>query len=80
MSQRERAFRRPREGDLEKRLRPEYKEYEEWRASQGSAAPVEVTEQKKPQAKKAFLGKWDLLFIILGVLAGLIYQSCKATP
>jgi hypothetical protein len=80
MSQRERAFKRPREGDLEKRLRPEYKEYEDWRTAQAGATPVEITEQKKPQAKKAFLGKWDLVFIVLGVLAGLVYQSCKAAP
>lgn len=78
MSQRERsAFRRPREGDLEKDLRPEYKEYEAWRAAQtgGGASEAAV---KKEEPKKFRFGRLDVIFIILGVLAGLVYQSCKA--
>ncbi len=80
MSQRERpAFRRPREADLEKNLRPEYKEYEEWRSAQATAAPEQPVQDKKPEPKKmGGFGRWDVLFIVLGVLAGLVYQSCKA--
>lgn len=80
MSQRERAaFRRPREGDLEKELRGDFREYEEWRNSQASAAPETPSKQgKKPAQKKAMFTRWDLVFIVLGILAGLVYQSCKA--
>jgi len=78
MSQRERsAFRRPREGDLEKNLRGEYKEYEDWRTAQAGGAAAEAAVKKEPP-KKFRLGRLDLIFIVLGVLAGLVYQSCKA--
>ncbi|MGE5578434.1 MAG: hypothetical protein ACM3WU_00190 [Bacillota bacterium] len=79
MSQRERgAFGRPREADLEKNLRPHYREYEEWRLSQmGDAAADEVVKKEAP--KKFRLGKADLVFIVLGVIAAWIFQSCK-TP
>lgn len=81
MSQRERpAQGRPREGDLEKRLSGQYKEYEEWRTAQASAAPVDAAEEKRPRRKKTGFGRTDVIFIVLGVLAGLVYQSCKATP
>ncbi len=80
MSQQERsAFRRPREGDLEKSLRPSFKEYEEWRSAQaGQVAEAPAREQAKPQKKGFKLGRWDLIFVLLGALGGLIYQSCKA--
>jgi len=79
MSQRERgAFRRPREADLEKNLRPQYREYEEWRLAQmGDAGSAEVAKKEEP--KKFRLGKLDLMFIVLGVIAAWIFQSCK-TP
>ncbi len=80
MNQRERsASQRPREADLEKNLRPEYKEYEEWRNAQASGTAEEPAKEKKPEPKKApGFGRWDVLFLVLGVLAGLVYQSCKA--
>lgn len=80
MSQRERqVFRRPREGDLEKSLRSNYTEYEEWRNSQvGEAAEPPASKEKKPEQKKFKLGRLDLIFVVLGVLGGLLYQSCKA--
>jgi hypothetical protein len=79
MSQRERGvLRRPREADLEKDLRPQYREYEEWRASQTGA--VDAAEPvKKEEPKKFRLGKADFVFIVLGVIAAWVFQSCK-TP
>ena len=80
MSQRERpAFRRPREGDLEKNLRPSFKEYEQWRSAQAAGAAESPAAEPAKPAKKGFkLGRWDIIFVLLGALGGLIYQSCKA--
>lgn len=79
MSQRERpSFRRPREGDLEKDLRPSFKEYEEWRGQAAGAAGAPTAEPAKPAKKRFKIGRWDIIFVLLGALGGLIYQSCKA--
>lgn len=79
MSQRERpAFRRPREADLERQLRPEYREYEEWRIAQAEAIPVEVPE-KKEEPKRFRIGRLDIIFVVLGVIAAWAFQSCR-TP
>jgi hypothetical protein len=72
MSQRE----LPREADLERQFKSSFKEYEEWRSAQASAAPP--VPEKKEEKKKGF-GKMDLIFIVLGVLVGLIYQACKSS-
>jgi len=73
MSQRE----RPRETDLERSFKASFEEYEAWRKAQlGEAAPQEP--EKKEEEKKKGFGKLDLLFIIIGVLAGLMWQSCRA--
>jgi hypothetical protein len=75
MSRRE----RPREADLERDFKASFKEYEEWRSAQtGAAAPAEEPPKKEAEKKKGF-GKLDLLFIAVGVLVGLIYQSCKSS-
>ena len=77
MSQRERpAFKRPREGDLEKSLRPEYKEYEDWRTAQAGVATSEAV-VKKEEPKKFRLGRMDLILALLGFLAVMVYQSCR---
>ncbi len=79
MSQRERpAFRRPREADLEKRLRPEYREYEEWRTAQAEAIPVEATDGK-PERKRFRITRLDVIFVALGLVAAWVFQSCN-TP
>jgi len=79
MSRRERAaFRRPREGDLEKALRGDFREYEEWRTSQAAAGPETARGPEKPAKKKTLFTRWDVIFIVLGVLAGLVYQSCRS--
>lgn len=67
---------RPREADLEKELRPSFSEYEEWRKAQTEGQPEAAEPPKKEEKKKPF-GKTDIIFIVLGVLAGLIWQSCK---
>lgn len=78
MSQSERArVRRPREADLEKELQPSFQEYEEWRSAQTEGQPEAPEPEKKVEKRKGF-GKMDVIFIVLGVLAGLVYQSCKA--
>lgn len=73
----QRSVRRPREADLEKAFQPSFKEYEEWRSAQMSAEPVAAELEKKVEKKKPF-GKMDIIFIVVGILAGLIWQSCKA--
>jgi hypothetical protein len=79
MNQQDRtASRRPREGDLEKNLRPDFKEYEEWRSAQAAGVADEPKEQAKPARKGFKLGRWDLVFLLLGVLGALIYQSCRS--
>ncbi|HHY75739.1 MAG TPA: hypothetical protein GX500_03020 [Firmicutes bacterium] len=72
MSQRE----RPRETDLERGFKAAFQEYEAWRSAQVGETPVQEPEKKEEQ-KKGF-GKLDILFIALGLLLGLLYQSCKA--
>lgn len=80
MSQREPASRRPREGDLEKNLRPEYKEYEAWRAAQTGGATSDAV-VKKEEPKKFRLGRMDFILALLGFLAVMVYQSCRGgTP
>jgi len=79
MSQRERSvFRQPREGDLEKGLRAQYKEYEEWRARQAASSAQDESKAPEKAEKKGFkLGKWDLIFLLLGLLGAMFYQSCR---
>ncbi|HHX29309.1 MAG: hypothetical protein ACOX5Q_09720 [Bacillota bacterium] len=73
MSQRE----RPKEADLEQDFKTSFREYEEWRTAQAEEeAPTESPER---QEKRKGFGKMDLIFIVLGVLAGLVYQACKSS-
>lgn len=80
MSQRERSvFRQPREGDLEKGLRSQYREYEEWRAAQAVSSAQEESKTQDKTEKKGFkLGKLDIIFLLLGLLGAMFYQSCKS--
>lgn len=73
----QRDIRRPREADLERELRPAFQEYEEWRSAQAQAGP-QAKEPEKAEEKKRPFGKMDIIFIVLGVLAGLVWQSCRA--
>lgn len=69
----------PRESDLEKKFVGQFREYEEWRSSvAGTGEPASEQEERKQEKKGGGLTRWDLMFIILGVVAGLVYQSCKA--
>ena len=43
----------------------------------GEAAPQEP--EKKEEEKKKGFGKLDIIFIVVGVLVGLMYQSCRAS-
>ncbi len=76
MSQRERpATGYPREADYEKRLRSNYMQYEEWRAS--LAGEPATPSEAKAEPKKFRINRLDIVFVVLGVLAGLVYQSCN---
>jgi len=78
MSQRERmAFRRPREGDLEKAYRARFQEYEAWRASQVEAALPQVKPAPEEKKKKGGFGRLDLLFLALGFLVALFWRGCS---
>ncbi|NLA59939.1 MAG: hypothetical protein GX863_02415 [Firmicutes bacterium] len=74
MSQRE----RPREADLERGFKASFEEYEAWRSAQVGEADPQEPEKKEEEKKKGF-GKLDIIFIVVGVLVGLMYQSCRAS-
>lgn len=78
MSQRQRTARYPREGDLEKRLRDDFKEYEAWRASQAEAGPGASSEEPSKPAKKKgpLITRWDLVLFAVGLLGALLFQTC----
>ncbi len=78
MSQRIRKL--PRESDLEKGFEPQFRAYEEWRQAQSSEEPEEPREREKaskPRKKFAF-GRLDLLFIVIGVLSGILFRACQS--
>lgn len=78
MSQRARKL--PRESDLETAFEPQFREYEEWRQAQASEEPEDSREREKaskPQKKFAF-GRLDLVFIVLGVLSGVLFRACQS--
>ena len=79
MTKRDLSFAGPGEKELEKALQPRFKEYEEWRTAQLEAHPVDkshASEAEKPQ-KKGF-GKMDIIFLVLGVVAAMIWKQCTA--
>ncbi len=64
-----------RERDLEKRYRPQFEEYEKWKALQGEEPVVEaLSTEEKP--KKGFT-KFDFIFLGLGFLVAMIWRGCK---
>ncbi len=79
MTQKDRGFEGPGEKELERALQPRFKEYEEWRTAQLEAQPADnsqTSEAPKPQ-KKGF-GKMDIIFLVLGVVAAMIWKQCTA--
>lgn len=70
---------RPTEADLEKLYEAQFKDYEEWRASQVGESPSQEAEDKKSEPpKRQGFGRMDLIFIVLGFLVALLWRGCSA--
>jgi hypothetical protein len=79
LSQNEPRFKQPDEAELEKRLEPRFREYEEWRRAQLESQPEGAVTASEPakQEKKGF-GKTDVIFLILGVAVAMLWKQCSA--
>ncbi len=67
-----------RESEAEQVFEQKFKEYEEWRATQTDEVEETKDERRTEKQKRFKLGKIDLILIVVGLVAGMVFRACQS--